>query len=88
MAKVLKRVSDVARKLGGSFAFLYSLSPENDWHYAGKDISLNTPNRAIFWYKPHKSSKTYQVLYADLSAKEVASADVPKVPQSKESPKP
>jgi outer membrane lipoprotein-sorting protein len=87
-ATVLKRVSDLAMKLGGTFGFLYSLSPENDWHYAGKDVKLNTPNRPIFWYRRNKSSTTYYVLYADLSVKEVPSEQAPKVPQFEGSPKP
>ena len=83
----LKLATDLATKLGGTFGFLYSLSPENDWHYAGKDVKLNTPNRPIFWYKPHKGS-SYQVIYADLSIKEVSSEEVPTVPKSEGSPRP
>jgi len=87
-ATVLKRVSDLAMKLGGTFGFLYSLSPENDWHYAGKDVKLNTPNRPIFWYRRNKASTTYFVLYADLSVKEVPSEQAPKAPPSEKSPQP
>jgi outer membrane lipoprotein-sorting protein len=87
--EMLKQVTDLAMKLGGTFGFLFSLSPDaNDWHYAGKDVKLNTPNRPIFWYKPYKSSPSYQVLYADLSIKEVPSEEAPKVPKSEGSPKP
>ena len=66
-------------KLGGAFGMLIGLRPENDWHYAGKYVKLGTPNRPIFWYRPAKE-KDYQVLYADLSVKEVPPRDVPKIP--------
>jgi hypothetical protein len=73
---------DLSMKLGGAFGVLFSLTPENDWHYAGKDVKLDTPDQPIFWYKPHKASTSYQVLYANLSVKEVAPEEVPKASQS------
>ncbi len=76
----MKLGTDIGMKLGGAFGMLFSLQPENDMHYAGKDVKLGTPDRPIFWYKESKSSKDYQVLYADLSIKEVPAKDVPKVP--------
>jgi outer membrane lipoprotein-sorting protein len=86
---VLKLSTDVAMKLGGALGVVLSLSPgENDWHYAGKDVKLNTPNRPIFWFKPHRKSTTYQVLYADLSVKKVPAEEAPKVPQSEDGPRP
>jgi outer membrane lipoprotein-sorting protein len=81
--------SDAPVKLGGAFGFVLSLSRENnDWHYAGKGVKLNTPDRPIFWYRDHKLTRTYHVLYADLSIKEVPAEEAPKVPQSEGSPKP
>jgi hypothetical protein len=72
---------DVGGKLGGALGVLVLLSPEqNDWHYVGKDVKLNTPDRAIFWYKLYKESASYQVIYADLSIKEVSAAEAPKLP--------
>lgn len=87
-ANAMKRSTDVAVAVGGAFGLVFSLSPENDWHYAGKNINLNTPDRPIFWYKPVKSKDIYQVLYADLTIKEVPSNEVPKVPQGQEGNKP
>lgn len=72
--------SDAPTKLGGAFGFLFALSPEtNDWHYAGKDVKLNTPDRPIFWYRKAKDAKVYDVLYADLSVKELPADQLPKV---------
>jgi hypothetical protein len=66
-----------ARKLARGLAFANALTPENDPHYAGKDVKLNTPDRPIFWYKPTQSKK-YRVVYADLSVQDVAPEDLPK----------
>jgi outer membrane lipoprotein-sorting protein len=83
-----KVATELAMKTGGAFGFLGSLSAEdNDWHYAGKDVKLNTPDRAIFWFKRHKESTSYYVLYADLSVKEVPAEKAPQVPASEASPK-
>jgi outer membrane lipoprotein-sorting protein len=80
-ATLKKLTTEVPMALGGAFGMLFSLSPEaNDWHYAGKGVKLNTPNRPIFWYKPHKASEVYTVLYADLSVKVVTQDQVPTVP--------
>lgn len=70
---------ELSMKLGGTFGMLGAMSPEqNDWHYAGKGVKLNTPDRPIFWFRRHRASTTYQVLYADLSVKEVPADEVPK----------
>ncbi len=42
----------------------------------GKGVKLDTPEVPIFWYKPTDSEK-YQVLYADLSVKEVSKDELP-----------
>ncbi|MEN6365639.1 MAG: hypothetical protein ABFC88_02360 [Thermoguttaceae bacterium] len=75
--EMIKAGSEIAPKMAAAASILLRLSPENDWHYTGKDVKLNTPNRPIFWWKP-KNSTTYQVIYADLSVKEASPQDVPK----------
>jgi outer membrane lipoprotein-sorting protein len=62
--------------------FYTMLQPENDSHYAGKDVQMGTPDRAILWYKPTGASK-YRVIYADLSIKEMVPDDVQKLPDAK-----
>jgi outer membrane lipoprotein-sorting protein len=76
---------EIALKLPAALANLHAINRHGDWHYAGKDVKLNTPNRPVFWCK---LGKNYQVIYADLSVKEVSPQDVPKVPQSEGSPQP
>jgi outer membrane lipoprotein-sorting protein len=82
----LKQASDFLRKVGGAFGVLYALPPDS-WHYAGKNVKLNTPNQPIFWVKLKKGGRC-TVIYADLSVKEVSADEAPKVPQSEGSPKP
>ena len=62
-------------KCGRGLGFLHDLKPENDSHYAGKDVKLSTPDRPIFWYKPTGGEK-YRVIYADLSVKEMTTDEV------------
>lgn len=68
-------------KLKPGSTFVESLSPEADAHYAGKDVSFDTSNTPIFWYRP-KDSKTYRVIYADLSVKEMPPEEVEKFPEA------
>ena len=74
-----KAIMEFSAKVGRGVNFVRNLASDSDYHYAGKDVKLNTPNRPIFWYKP-SGAKKYRVIYADLSIKEVAAADVPKAP--------
>ena len=76
-----KAGSELAAKSAGAYAILNLLGPEHDWHYAGKDVKLNTPNRPIFWWRPMPRMGDYEVIYADLSVKDVAPEDVPRVPE-------
>jgi hypothetical protein len=52
----------------------------------GKGVTINTPDRPIYWYRPDPSAM-YTVIYADLSVKQVPAADLPKVPDSSEEAK-
>jgi hypothetical protein len=47
------------------------------WHYAGKGVKLGDKTRAVCWYQP-ESSKTYRVVYGDLSVKDVSPEDLPR----------
>lgn len=82
-----KAANELAFKMGATFGIVNHLTPKDDWHYAGKDVKLGTPDKPIFWCKTRKGDK-YQVIYADLSVKEVPPQDVPKGLESEGSPKP
>ncbi len=102
--EMLKLSTDIAMKLDGALAVLDALPPDA-WHYAGKDVKLNTPNWPILWVKnlasafcslvaplntpnrpilwaKNRNGTSYQVIYADLSVKEVPVEEAPKMPQS------
>jgi anti-sigma-K factor RskA len=66
-------------------AFVSSLPPNADAHYAGKGLSLGAADKPIFWYRP-KSSKKYRVIYADLSVRDADAR--PNVPNAEPVPRP
>jgi hypothetical protein len=82
-----KAAGELGMKLGATFAILSTLTPQSDWHYAGKDVKMGTPDKPIFWCKTRKNAN-YHVIYADLSVKEIPPQDAPKAPASEGSPKP
>jgi hypothetical protein len=49
------------------------------WQYVGEDVRLGDATRAVCWWKP-AGSKTYRVIYGDLSVRDIAPEDLPKVP--------
>ena len=59
-----------------AFWWLYS---GHQWTYAGKGVRLGEKDKPVFWYRP-KKSKTYRVIYGDLSVKDVRPEDLPKAP--------
>jgi outer membrane lipoprotein-sorting protein len=79
------KVLELSTKLGGAFGFLFSLPPDAV-HYAGKDVKLNTPDRPIFWCaapaqksRQERESLEIQVIYADLSIREMSAEEAEKV---------
>ena len=73
----LKLGTEIAMKLGGAFGVL-SVLPPDAFHYTGKGVKLNTPNRPILWIKQTKGGQC-MVIYADLSIKEVPAEEAPKM---------
>jgi len=64
-------------KFARGWIFFRLLKPENDWHYVGKDVKLGDAESPVCWYRPD-GSKTYRVIYGDLSVKDVAPENLPK----------
>jgi outer membrane lipoprotein-sorting protein len=57
--------------------FSLALAPEADAHYAGKGVRFGAVDKPVFWYRP-KQSKTYRVVYGDLSIRQTdAPPEVP-----------
>jgi len=68
---------DIAMKILPFGQFLWSLKPEQDWHYVGAGVPFGDAGKAVCWYKPI-GSETYRVVYGDLSVKELDAEDLPK----------
>lgn len=79
--ELMKAQMGWAMKCLRGLGFLRELKPENDLHYAGKDVKLDTPDRPILWYRPTGAEK-YRVIYADLSVKEMTPDDARKLPEA------
>lgn len=65
----------VMSHLGSITPFLMSI-PKDSYAYLGKGRSVDEAGAIIFWYQ--KPDGTYRAIYGDLSAKDVAAADIPK----------
>ena len=59
-----------ATKMYRGIMFVTQLPAESNWRYAGENVSFGDPATPVFWYKP-TGFKTYRVIYADLSVKDV-----------------
>jgi outer membrane lipoprotein-sorting protein len=77
MEAMMPFTQKLIQKYQQGMMFYNILNAQNDSHYAGKDVKLDTPDRPIFWYKPTGAEK-YHVIYADLSVKEVPADGVQK----------
>ena len=70
-----------AMKIGRAIGAINSATGD-DWHYAGDGAKLDEADRPVLWYKPAKSDK-YHVIYADLTVKQVAANELPKIESKK-----
>jgi outer membrane lipoprotein-sorting protein len=84
--EMLSRVRDEGMHLSFVAAMLTAM-PAKYWHYEGKNVKLNTPDTPIFWLRFPPTSSVCQVLYADLSIKEVPAEQMPKTPSPKDDAK-
>jgi len=66
-----------AVQINRGMMFVMQMEPDNDWHYAGKDVKFGDAETAIFWYRP-KGSQIYRVIYGDLTTKNVAPEKLPR----------
>ena len=60
-------------------AFIEQLPEGSDYQYVGEDVKLGDANTPVCWWKP-PGSKTYRVVYGDLSIRDVEPSDLPEVP--------
>jgi outer membrane lipoprotein-sorting protein len=64
-------------------AFIEQLPEGCDYQYVGEDVKLGDANTPVCWWKP-PGSKTYRVIYGDLSIRDVEPSDLHEVPWLKE----
>ena len=61
---------------GPMHVFITQQITEGSWKYLGKGVKLGDRDRIICWYRP-KGSRTYRVVYGDLSVKDIEPQDLP-----------
>ena len=59
--------------------FIERLPEESDYQYVGEDVKFGDANTPVCWWKP-PGSKTYRVVYGDLSIRDVDPNDLPEIP--------
>lgn len=60
-------------------AFIEQLPEGSDYQYVGEDVKLGDATKAVCWWRP-PDSKTYRVVYGDLSIRDVAPDHLPPIP--------
>lgn len=80
-AKRKAELSQAILAVGRGWMFIGDPKNGTDWHYAGKGATLGQANQPIFWYRPANAT-TYRVIYADLSVRDVAEANLPNIPST------
>ena len=75
---------DIPLKGGGNSVLVhFSLMHHDTWHYQGKGVRLGDARPAVCWYRPDGAS-AYRVVYGDLSVRDVAYGDLPKLRRAAE----
>jgi len=59
--------------------YFVRLPKGSEWQYVGEDVKLGDAKKLVCWWKTPES-KTYRVIYGDLSIRDVEPSDLPKVP--------
>jgi hypothetical protein len=64
-------------KVGKGIGQVWAMPPDSDALYSGKGVHLGEAATPIFRYRP-QGSKTYRVIYGDLSVKDVEPGEIPR----------
>ena len=59
--------------------FIERLPEGSNYQYVGEDVKLGDVNTPVCWWKP-PGSKTYRVIYGDLSIRDIEPNNLPEVP--------
>ena len=68
-----------AKKSSLGCEFIERLPEGSDYQYVGEDVKFGDANTPVCWWKP-PDSKTYRVVFGDLSIHDVEPNDLPEVP--------
>lgn len=68
-----------AQKSSLGCEFIERLPEDSNYQYVGEDVKFGDANTPVCWWKP-PGSKTYRVVYGDLSIRDVEPNDLPEVP--------
>ena len=60
-------------------AFIEQLPKGSNYQYVGEDVKFGDANTPVCWWIP-RGSKTYRVVYGDLSIRDVEPDDLPEIP--------
>ncbi|TKJ35459.1 MAG: hypothetical protein CEE38_14900 [Planctomycetes bacterium B3_Pla] len=83
--KHLEEASRIVAPIEDDFAcmlateYFVRLPKGSEWQYVGEDVQLGDAKKPVCWWKL-PDSKTYRVIYGDLSIRDVEPSDLPKVP--------
>ena len=83
--KHLEEASRIVAPIEDDFAcmlateYFVRLPKGSEWQYVGEDVQLGDAKKPVCWWKTPES-KTYRVIYGDLSIRDVEPSDLPKVP--------
>jgi hypothetical protein len=83
--KFLEEESRIVAPIEDDFAcmlateFFVRLPKGSEWQYVGEDVKLGDAKKPVCWWKL-PDSKTYRVIYGDLSIRDVEPGDLPEVP--------
>jgi hypothetical protein len=83
--KFLEEESRIVAPIEDDFACMLAteyfkrLPKGSEWQYVGEDVQLGDANTPVCWYRT-PNSKTYRVIYGDLSVRDVEPDDLPEIP--------
>jgi hypothetical protein len=83
--KSLEEQSRIVAPIEDDFAIMLAteyfvrLPKGSEWQYVGEDVQLGDAKKPVCWWKTPES-KTYRVIYGDLSIRDVEPSDLPEVP--------
>jgi hypothetical protein len=83
--KFLEEESRIVAPIEDDFAcmlateFFVRLPKGSEWQYVGEDVKLGDAKKPVCWWKL-PDSKTYRVIYGDLSVRDVEPDDLPEIP--------